>query len=38
MLNALRSIPELILGIIFVAAVGFGALPGVLALACTRSA
>jgi phosphonate transport system permease protein len=31
-LNALRSIPELILGIIFVAAVGFGALPGVLAL------
>jgi phosphonate transport system permease protein len=32
LLNALRSIPELILGIIFVAAVGFGALPGVLAL------
>ena len=32
-LNALRSIPELILGIVFVAAVGFGALPGVLALA-----
>ena len=32
MLNALRSVPELILGIIFVAAVGFGALPGVLAL------
>ena len=31
-LNVLRSIPELILGIIFVAAVGFGALPGVLAL------
>ena len=31
-LNALRSIPELILGIIFVAAVGFGMLPGVLAL------
>lgn len=31
-LNALRAIPELILGIIFVAAVGFGALPGVLAL------
>ena len=31
-LNALRSVPELILGIIFVAAVGFGALPGVLAL------
>ncbi|MHB9075335.1 MAG: phosphonate ABC transporter, permease protein PhnE [Desulfobaccales bacterium] len=31
-LNALRSIPELIMGIIFVAAVGFGALPGVLAL------
>jgi phosphonate transport system permease protein len=32
LLNALRSIPELILGIVFVAAVGFGALPGVLAL------
>lgn len=32
LLNLLRSIPELILGIIFVAAVGFGALPGVLAL------
>src|SRR5690606_42119705 len=32
LLNALRSIPALILGIIFVAAVGFGALPGVLAL------
>jgi phosphonate transport system permease protein len=31
-LNVLRTIPELILGIIFVAAVGFGALPGVLAL------
>lgn len=31
-LNALRSVPELILGIIFVAAVGFRALPGVLAL------
>lgn len=31
-LNGLRAIPELILGIIFVAAVGFGALPGVLAL------
>jgi phosphonate transport system permease protein len=31
-LNALRTIPELILGIIFVAAVGFGTLPGVLAL------
>lgn len=32
LLNALRAIPELILGIVFVAAVGFGALPGVLAL------
>jgi phosphonate transport system permease protein len=32
LLNGLRSIPELIMGIIFVAAVGFGALPGVLAL------
>lgn len=31
-LNTLRSIPELIMGILFVAAVGFGALPGVLAL------
>jgi phosphonate transport system permease protein len=31
-LNLLRSIPELIMGILFVAAVGFGALPGVLAL------
>lgn len=31
-LNALRAIPELIMGILFVAAVGFGALPGVLAL------
>lgn len=33
LLAALRSVPEIILGIIFVAAVGFGALPGVLALA-----
>lgn len=33
LLNALRSVPELIMGIVFVAAVGFGALPGVLALA-----
>lgn len=32
LLNGLRSIPELIMGIVFVAAVGFGALPGVLAL------
>jgi phosphonate transport system permease protein len=31
-LNVLRAIPELILGILFVAAVGFGALPGILAL------
>jgi phosphonate transport system permease protein len=29
----MRSVPEIILGILFVAAVGFGALPGVLALA-----
>jgi len=29
----MRSVPEIIMGIIFVAAVGFGALPGVLALA-----
>lgn len=32
-LAALRSVPEIILGVLFVAAVGFGALPGVLALA-----
>jgi len=32
-LSFLRSVPELIMGILFVAAVGFGALPGVLALA-----
>ena len=32
MLSFLRSVPEIIMGIIFVAAVGFGALPGVLAL------
>ncbi len=31
-LNITRAIPELLLGIIFVAAVGFGSLPGVLAL------
>jgi phosphonate transport system permease protein len=31
-LNILRAIPDLIMGIVFVAAVGFGALPGVLAL------
>ncbi|HYB72337.1 MAG TPA: phosphonate ABC transporter, permease protein PhnE [Candidatus Sulfotelmatobacter sp.] len=30
--NVLRAIPELIMGILFVAAVGFGVLPGVLAL------
>lgn len=33
-LNALRSIPTLDWGIILVAAVGFGPLPGVLALVC----
>jgi phosphonate transport system permease protein len=32
LLNVLRAVPELIAGIVFVAAVGFGALPGVLAL------
>lgn len=32
-LAAFRSVPEIILGILFVAVVGFGALPGVLALA-----
>lgn len=31
-LNGLRSVPELIMGIIFVAAVGFGSLPGTLAV------
>jgi len=33
-LNTLRSIPTLIWGVMFVAAVGFGPLPGLLALAC----
>jgi phosphonate transport system permease protein len=33
LLSALRSVPEIIMGIILVAMVGFGALPGVLALA-----
>jgi phosphonate transport system permease protein len=33
LLAAFRSVPEIILGILFVAVVGFGALPGVLALA-----
>jgi phosphonate transport system permease protein len=32
-LNGIRSIPGLIWGVIFVAAVGFGPLPGILALA-----
>jgi phosphonate transport system permease protein len=32
LLNLLRAVPELIMGIVFVAAVGFGVLPGVLAL------
>lgn len=32
-LAGLRSVPEIIFGILFVAVVGFGALPGVLALA-----
>jgi len=32
-LNLFRSVPELIMGILFVAAVGFGVLPGLLALA-----
>ena len=34
LLNTLRSIPGLVWGILFVAAVGFGPLPGILALAC----
>ena len=33
-LNALRSVPSVVWGIMFVAAVGFGPLPGALALAC----
>jgi phosphonate transport system permease protein len=33
LLAFLRSVPEIILGVLFVAAVGFGALPGALALA-----
>lgn len=34
LLNAARSVPELVFGVVFVAAVGFGPLAGVLALAC----
>jgi phosphonate transport system permease protein len=34
LLDLLRSVPSLIWGVIFVAAVGFGPLPGILALAC----
>ncbi len=34
LLNMLRSIPGLIWGVMFVAAVGFGPLPGILALGC----
>lgn len=33
-MNAMRSIPAVVWGIVFVAAVGFGPLPGALALAC----
>jgi phosphonate transport system permease protein len=33
LMNGLRSVPELIMGIFYVAAFGFGTLPGVLALA-----
>lgn len=33
LLSFLRSVPEIIMGILFAAAAGFGALPGVLALA-----
>ena len=32
LLSTLRAVPEIIMGVLFVAAVGFGALPGVLAL------
>jgi len=34
LLNIIRSIPDLVWGVMFVAAVGFGPLPGILALAC----
>jgi phosphonate transport system permease protein len=34
LLNLMRSIPGLIWGVVFVAAVGFGPLPGIFALAC----
>lgn len=34
LLHALRSLPGLVWGILFVAAVGFGPLPGVFALGC----
>lgn len=34
LLNSIRAIPSLLWGIVFVAAVGFGPLPGALALAC----
>jgi len=34
LLNGMRSIPGLIWGVVFVAAVGFGPLPGIFALAC----
>jgi phosphonate transport system permease protein len=33
-LNTLRSVPGLVWGVIFVAALGFGPLPGVMALSC----
>jgi len=33
-LNVIRSIPDLVWGVMFVAAVGFGPLPGILAMAC----
>jgi phosphonate transport system permease protein len=34
LLNMIRAIPDLVWGVLFVAAVGFGPLPGILALAC----
>jgi phosphonate transport system permease protein len=34
LLNVIRAIPDLIWGVLFVAAVGFGPLPGIFALAC----
>jgi phosphonate transport system permease protein len=34
LLNTLRSVPDLVWGVLFVASVGFGPLPGIFALGC----